>query len=271
MRFPPSLLDEIRARLPVSQVVARKVALKRAGPRVQGPVALQAGEDALLHRQRPEGLLSLLRLRRARRHLHLRDARPRACPSPRPSSGWPQEAGVPMPEGRPARRRRPRTSATRLYALVGGRRRVLRGAAGRRRRAGGAALSRQARAQPRRPSPASAWAMPPTASSALKEHLAKAGFTTAEMIASGMLIAGDDIPVAYDRFRHRIMFPDHRPQGPRDRLRRARARSRCAGQIPELAGDAALPQGRRAVQRPQRARPPPTTRARSSSSKATWT
>ena len=27
------------------------------------------------------------------------------------------------------------------------------------------------------------------------------------MIASGMLIAGDDIPVPYDRFRHRIMFP----------------------------------------------------------------
>ena len=31
MRFPPSVLDEIRARLPVSQVVSRKVALKRAG------------------------------------------------------------------------------------------------------------------------------------------------------------------------------------------------------------------------------------------------
>ena len=27
------------------------------------------------------------------------------------------------------------------------------------------------------------------------------------MAASGMLIAGDDIPVSYDRFRHRIMFP----------------------------------------------------------------
>src|SRR5215475_2663158 len=36
MRFPPSLLDEIRARLPVSQVVARKVALKRAGRELKG-------------------------------------------------------------------------------------------------------------------------------------------------------------------------------------------------------------------------------------------
>ena len=36
MRFPPSLLDEIKARLPVSQVVARKVALKRAGRELKG-------------------------------------------------------------------------------------------------------------------------------------------------------------------------------------------------------------------------------------------
>src|SRR5262245_46638870 len=36
MRFPPSLLDEIRARLPVSQVVARRVVLKRAGREMRG-------------------------------------------------------------------------------------------------------------------------------------------------------------------------------------------------------------------------------------------
>src|SRR3990170_7744909 len=36
MRFPPSLLDEIRARLSVSQVVSRKVALKRAGREFKG-------------------------------------------------------------------------------------------------------------------------------------------------------------------------------------------------------------------------------------------
>src|SRR5215210_2414098 len=36
MRYPPSLLDEIRARLPVSQVVARKVSLKRAGREMKG-------------------------------------------------------------------------------------------------------------------------------------------------------------------------------------------------------------------------------------------
>src|SRR5690606_38309856 len=36
MRFPPALLDEIRARLPVSQVVSRKVSLKRQGREYAG-------------------------------------------------------------------------------------------------------------------------------------------------------------------------------------------------------------------------------------------
>ena len=36
MRFSPSLLDEIRARLPVSQVVGRKVALKKKGREYAG-------------------------------------------------------------------------------------------------------------------------------------------------------------------------------------------------------------------------------------------
>src|SRR5512145_2882860 len=36
MRYPPSVLDEIRARLPVSQVVSRRVALKRAGREFKG-------------------------------------------------------------------------------------------------------------------------------------------------------------------------------------------------------------------------------------------
>src|SRR5262245_4128068 len=35
-RFQPSLLDEISARLPVSQVVVRKVVLKRAGSELKG-------------------------------------------------------------------------------------------------------------------------------------------------------------------------------------------------------------------------------------------
>src|SRR5204862_2067852 len=36
MRYPPNFLDEIQARLSVSQVVGRKVALKRAGREFKG-------------------------------------------------------------------------------------------------------------------------------------------------------------------------------------------------------------------------------------------
>jgi DNA primase len=42
---------------------------------------------------------------------------------------------------------------------------------------------------------------------ALKEHLGNAGVSTEDMIAAGLLVAGDDIPVPYDRFRDRVMFP----------------------------------------------------------------
>ena len=42
---------------------------------------------------------------------------------------------------------------------------------------------------------------------ALKEHLAAKGFALDDMIATGMLVTGEDIPVAYDRFRGRLIFP----------------------------------------------------------------
>ena len=42
---------------------------------------------------------------------------------------------------------------------------------------------------------------------ALKEHLGKQGVSVEDMVEAGLLIAGDDIPVPYDRFRDRVMFP----------------------------------------------------------------
>jgi DNA primase len=42
---------------------------------------------------------------------------------------------------------------------------------------------------------------------ALKEHLGGLGISTDDMVEAGLLIAGDDIPVPYDRFRDRVMFP----------------------------------------------------------------
>jgi DNA primase len=42
---------------------------------------------------------------------------------------------------------------------------------------------------------------------ALKEHLGSHGIPVEDMVEAGLLIAGDDIPVPYDRFRDRVMFP----------------------------------------------------------------
>ncbi len=42
---------------------------------------------------------------------------------------------------------------------------------------------------------------------ALKEHLGSHGIPVPDMIEAGLLIAGDDIPVPFDRFRDRVMFP----------------------------------------------------------------
>ncbi len=42
---------------------------------------------------------------------------------------------------------------------------------------------------------------------ALKEHLGSHGVPVEAMIEAGLLAAGDEIPVPYDRFRNRVMFP----------------------------------------------------------------
>jgi DNA primase len=42
---------------------------------------------------------------------------------------------------------------------------------------------------------------------ALKEHLGGQGIPVNDMVETGLLIGGDDIPVPYDRFRDRVMFP----------------------------------------------------------------
>ncbi len=42
---------------------------------------------------------------------------------------------------------------------------------------------------------------------ALKEHLAGKGVSHDDMVATGLLVSGEDVPVSFDRFRDRVMFP----------------------------------------------------------------
>ncbi|MGA8616815.1 MAG: DNA primase [Xanthobacteraceae bacterium] len=47
----------------------------------------------------------------------------------------------------------------------------------------------------------------PAAQYALKEHLGAAKIPVEDMIEAGLIVAGEDIAVPYDRFRDRVMFP----------------------------------------------------------------
>lgn len=47
----------------------------------------------------------------------------------------------------------------------------------------------------------------PDSRNALKEFLAGKGIDRAQVEACGLVVSGDDVPVSYDRFRDRIMFP----------------------------------------------------------------
>ena len=87
---------------------------------------------------------------------------------------------------------------------------------------------------------------------ALKEHLGAAKMPVEDMVEAGLIVAGEDIAVPYDRFRDRIMFPIADWRGRVIAFGGRALEKDVAGQIPQLAGDAALPQGRDALQHRRR-------------------
>jgi DNA primase len=204
MRFPPSLLDEIRARLPVSQVVSRKVALKRAGREFKGLSPFKQERTPSFTVNDQKGFYHCFA---SGEHgdIFTFVVKTEGLSFPEAVERLAQEAGVQMPKPGP-RDAQAEDERTRLHALLAASaeyfQKQLHTPQGQdaRRYLEKRGLDRDAVGRFRLGYAANS-------KSALKEHLGKAGFSTAEMVAAGMLIAGDDIPVPYDRFRHRIMFP----------------------------------------------------------------
>jgi DNA primase len=207
MRFTPQFLDEIRARLPVSQVVARKVQLKRAGREWKGlspfkdertPSFFVNDQKGFYHCFASGSHGDIFKFVMETEGLAFSEAVERLA----------GEAGLQMP------RFEPRTREAQEQADVHGRLLALVEASARffedclaspsgeeaRRYIVKRGLTRETVSRFR-------IGYAPNARNALKEALASQGFTAEEMALSGMLIAGPDIPVAYDRFRHRVMFP----------------------------------------------------------------
>jgi DNA primase len=207
MRFSPQFLDEIRARLPVSQVVARKVALKKSGREYRGLSPFKSEKTPSFFVNDQKGFYHCFA---SGEHgdIFTFVMKTEGLSFPEVVERLASEAGLAMPkpersDGREAERTDARQ---RLYDLVEtaaawfeARLRAPEGQEARRylERRG---LRRETIAEFR-------LGFAPGSRSALKEHLATQGFTQQEMAVSGMQIAGEDIPIPYDRFRNRVMFP----------------------------------------------------------------
>jgi DNA primase len=200
MRFSDSFLDEIRARLPASAVVGRRVKLKKQGREFAGLSPFNAEKTPSFFVNDQKGKWfdfsagkngDIFTFVMETEGLSFPEAVERLA----------GEAGVAMP----ARDERDKERATLhevLELAAAFFETALQGRAGATARGYllnrglGPDLQRRFRI---------GYAPPDRAS--LKEHLAGKGVTQADMIAAGLLIAGDDIPVSFDRFRDRVIFP----------------------------------------------------------------
>ncbi len=204
MRYPPHFLEEIRARLSVSQVVGRKVPLKRAGREFKGLSPFKDERTPSFTVNDQKGFYHCFA---SGEHGDIFTflMKTEGLSFPEAVERLAGEAGVPMPKLSPREEER-EDERQRLYRLMEASAQFFE-----------AALSSGPGAEARRYLEKRGLAYEtvrafrigygPNDRSALKQHLAKAGFTPEEMIESGMLIGGADIPVAYDRFRHRVIFP----------------------------------------------------------------
>ena len=204
MRFPPSLLDEIRARLPVSTVVGRHVKLKRQGREYAGlspfktektPSFFVNDEKGFYHCFASGEHGDIFKFLMEVEGLSFPEVVERLA----------EQAGVPMPKPTPQAEAREEESV-RLRKLTEAALAFFQNALH-----SGAGASARDYLDRRGLTDADIdgfrLGYAPNSRSALKEHLAGKGFSQSDMVAAGMLIAGDDIPVSYDRFRHRLIFP----------------------------------------------------------------
>lgn len=204
MRYPPNLLDEIRSRLLVSQVVSRKVALKRAGREFRGLSPFKTEKSPSFFVNDQKGFYHCFA---SGEHGDVFNflIKTEGLSFPEAVEQLAAEAGVPLPKP-DARHAEREDERTRLMGLLEASAKwfedSFKGAAGAeaRRYVAGRGLTPEIIRRFR-------IGYAPPGRHALQAHLAKLGYSEPEMIRSGMLIGGEDIREPYDRFRHRVMFP----------------------------------------------------------------
>ena len=204
MKFTDSFLDEVRARLPVSQVVSRRVQLKRAGREWKGLSPFNKEKTPSFTVNDQKGFYhcfssgrhgDIFRFVMETEGLSFPEAVERLA----------GEAGVPMPAPDPQYERTVKERLGLMDALEAAAKlfeQALRSGAGREALsyAEGRGLSRETIQEFR-------IGYAPGGRDTLKTALLKKGFTEAQLLDAGLIIKPDDGRPPYDRFRNRLTIP----------------------------------------------------------------
>ncbi|MHC2465274.1 DNA primase [Bradyrhizobium embrapense] len=204
MRFTPEFLDELRARLPVSEVVGRRVKLKKAGREWKGlsPFQQEKTPSFFVNDQKQAWFDFSSGL-----NGNIFDflMKTEGVTFPEAVERLAAMAGVPLPAVTPdaARHEQHRRTlhdvmelATKFFADT----LASRGGAKARGYLADRGISPATQLQFR-------MGYAPPDRFALKEHLGAQGISTEDMVEAGLLVSGEDKPVPFDRFRDRVMFP----------------------------------------------------------------
>ncbi len=215
MRFPPSFLDDIRGRVSISSVVGRKVAWDRRKTNVgKGDFwaccPFHGEKTPSFHVEDRKGRYHCFGCK-ASGDIFTFLVEKEGMKFPEAVERLASEAGLPMPQVSEADVRREEQRAS-LYDIMeiaaAFFEAVLHSARGAKAR--GYLADRQL-------SPATQkefrLGYGPDDRSALRSHLAAKNVTVEQMAEAGLVISGPEIPVAYDRFRDRVMFPIRDPRG----------------------------------------------------------
>ncbi|MDO9414365.1 MAG: DNA primase [Pseudolabrys sp.] len=204
MRFTPQFLDELKARLPVSEVVGKRVKLIRSGREFKGlsPFGKEKTPSFFVNDQKEAWFdFSSQKNGSIFDFVMLTEG----VTFPEAVERLAQMAGVALPKVSPEEQQRS-ARAKSLYDVMDLAAKffetTLAGRLGAKARGylADRGLTAATQVQFR-------IGYSPSERFALKEHLGSHGVPVGDMIEAGLLIAGDDIPVPFDRFRDRVMFP----------------------------------------------------------------
>ena len=204
MRFTPQFLDELKARLPVSEVVGKRVKLVRSGREFKGlsPFNKEKTPSFFVNDQKQAWFdFSSGKNGSIFDFIMLTDG----VGFPEAVERLAQMAGVALPKVSPEDEKRDARRKT-LYDVMDLAAKffeaTLAARAGAKARGYLADRGLDAATQLK-----FRLGYAPGERFALKEHLGSHGIPTEDMIEAGLLISGADIPVPFDRFRDRVMFP----------------------------------------------------------------